>query len=182
MRSNHNITITLLLALLAVGFGGIGRAAADVSKEYQLKAAFLFNFAKFVEWPAQSFADAGSPIVIGMVGSNPFGDALANTVGGRKINGRSIEIRSVGDAASARGAHLLFVSAGEVARFGRIRSSLGRGVLLVGESPQLANQGGIIIFKQVGDKLRFEINMAAADRSGLKISSQLQKLASAVHR
>ncbi len=170
------------MTMLVLGIGGIGCAAGAVSKEYQLKAAFIYNFAKFVEWPTQSFADPRSPIVIGIVGGNPFGDELANTVNGRKINGRAMVIKSVDNAASAKGTHVLFVSAREVAGFGRIKSSLGPGVLVVGESPQIASQGGMIIFKLAGDKLRFEINMAAADRSGLKISSQLQKLASAIHR
>lgn len=170
------------MAVLVIGLCGSGSAGGSISKEYQLKAAFIYNFAKFVEWPAQSFARADSPIVIGIVGVNPFGDELANSIKGRRINGRAVVIKSVSHPASAQGSHILFVSAGEAAGFGGMMGSLGHGVLLVGETPQLASQGGVIIFKLMEDKLRFEINMAAADRSGLKISSQLQKLASAIHR
>lgn len=182
MRSHSNIVISLLVALSLILTGGTSRATEPTSKEYQLKAAFIYNFAKFVEWPAQKFVHTDSPIVIGVYGSNPFGNELLNTVKGRKINGRAIQIIAVNSATTARETHLLFVSAGSVGSFGAISGSLGQGVLVVGETPQLTNQGGMIIFNLVGDKLRFEINMTKANRSGLKISSQLQKLASAIHR
>ncbi len=182
MRSHSNIVISLLVALSLILTGGTSRATETISKEYQLKAAFIYNFAKFVEWPAQKFANADSPIIIGVYGSNPFGDELLNTVKDRKINGRAVQIKAVNNATNARETHLLFVGAGSAGGFGAIKSSLGHGVLVVGETPQFTNQGGIIIFNLVGDKLRFEINMTNASRSGLKISSQLQKLASAIHR
>ena len=161
----------LLLVAATVAF-----SAEPVSKEYQLKAAFVYNFAKFVEWPAQSFASADSPIIITILGRNPFGDELENTVRGRKINGHPIVVRLIQAASAARGTHLLFVSAAEDGRFG----DPGNGVLTVGESASFAKQGGIIIFTPDEDKLRFEINAAAANQSGLKISAQLQKLASAI--
>lgn len=162
--------------------GGISDAAEAVSREYKLKAAFIYNFAKFVEWPDSCYPNAGSPFVIGVLGRNPFGDELAITVRGRKIHGRMIEIRNVRTAAEARGLQILFVSAGEERNFVAMKDSPGSGVLSVGESVLFAKQGGIINFLLEGNKLRFEINMAAANRSGLKVSAQLQKLASTIHR
>jgi hypothetical protein len=182
LKSQWNIVCSLLVFLSFVWTGGSCRAADAKSKEYQLKAAFIYNFAKFVQWPAQSFTAADSPIIIGVYGSNPFGNELLNTVKGRKINGRGIQVRSVNSAAAARQTHLLFVSTKEVGNFSSARNSIGHGILVVGESQSISNQGGTIIFNLVGDKLRFEINMAVADRSGLKISAQLQKLASAIRR
>jgi len=182
LKSHSNIVISLLVALSFLWIGGTGRAAEPSANEYQLKAAFIYNFAKFVEWPAQSFAAADSPIIIGVSGSNPFGNELLNTVRGRKINGRAIQVTSVNSAAAAMGTHLLFVSTQEVGSFSTQKNSIGPGILVVGESQSISNQGGTIIFNLVGNKLRFEINMAAANRSGLKISAQLQKLASAIHR
>jgi hypothetical protein len=175
------LAVRVLPALLLLAQGRICHAG-PVSKEYQLKAAFLYNFAKFVEWPPQSFASADSPIVIAVLGNSPFGDELQKAVAGRKINGRAIVVRSAQSAGAARGAQLLFVSAAEDGRFGDFRDAVGEGVLIVGESDACARRGGIIIFTLDGDKLRFEINMASATQSGLKISAQLQKLASAIHR
>ncbi len=162
--------------------GGISHAAEAIPKEYKLKAAFIYNFAKFVEWPAAVFPNTGSPIVIGVLGRNPFGDELLNAVKNRKINGRPIHIRQVSTATEANNTQMLFVSAGEERNFGVLKKSLGAGVLSVGESPLFAKQGGTINFNLVEDKLRFEINMAAAHRSKLKISAQLLKLATNLHR
>jgi hypothetical protein len=182
LRLDSFINIKELAILFIMVTGGISDAAETITKEYKLKAVFIYNFAKFVEWPAQSFATADSPIMIGVYGSNPFGNELLNTAKGRKINGRRIKIKSVNSAAAARGIHLLFVSANEVENFSPLKNSIGQGILVVGESQSISNQGGIIIFNPVGDKLHFEINMAAANLSGLKISAQLQKLATKIHR
>lgn len=182
LMATPSATFSLLAAVLTMAAGSLGHAADAVTKEYKLKAAFIYNFAKFVEWPASSFPNAGSPIVIGILGGNPFGEELSNTVKDRRIRGRSLEIRHVGTAAQAKGTQVLFVGAGEERNFGSIRNALGAGVLTVGESPQFAKQGGTINFLQQGNKLRFEINMADANRRGLKVSAQLQKLATTIHR
>jgi len=163
--------------------GSIALGGEAVSKEYQLKAAFLYNFAKFVEWDAQSSSTASGPIVIAVLGENPFGAELEKAVRDRKINGRAIVVRSVQNGAAASVAHLLFISDAEDSRFGDIREVLkGKGVLTVGESEAFAKRGGIINFVLEGDKLRFEINIDSAEQAGLKVSAQLQKLARAVRR
>lgn len=164
-----------LLALMFCGLLSTPLAAEEaVSKEYQLKAAFLFNFAKYVEWPARSFENGDSPIVIGVLRKNPFGGELEKAVYGRKINGRRIVVVLVASAVAARKMHLLFVGGGQDATLDELK---GGAVLTVGESETFAKRGGMITFIQIDDSLRFAINRDSAQQTGLKISSQLQKLA-----
>jgi hypothetical protein len=166
-----------LFALAACALSLPLAAEEAVSKEYQLKAAFLYNFAKYVEWPAHSFADAQSPIVIGVLGSNPFGGELTKAVSGRTINGRAIMVVYVHSPAAARRTQVLFVSAAEDSSLADLLAVLkGCAVLTVGESDAFAAQGGIIKFARMNDSLRFAINRDAARQAGLKISAQLQKL------
>ena len=158
-------------------------AEAEVSKEYQVKAAFLYNFTKFVEWPAEKFPATNAPIVIGVLGRNPFGTALAETVKDRKVNGRAIQIRVVSVAAEINGLHVLFVATAEEHRLGEIAAALrAGGVLGVGESAAFLARGGTIRFVPEGDKLRFDIDMNAAELAQLKVSAQLQKLARTVKK
>ena len=161
-------------------FDADGRGA--LSREYEIKAAFLFNFARFIEWPPNSFADAQSPIVIGVIGDDPFGPALANAVKGRRVNGRAIEARPVHNHEEARTAHLLFVGLGRDEELaGLMRALSGHPVATVGESAGFAARGGTIAFVLREDKVRFEINAAAAAQARVRISAQLEKLATIVH-
>jgi hypothetical protein len=168
------------LVMLALGAGALH--AEDVSKEYQVKAAFLYNFTKFVEWPAHGFADDAAPIVIAVLGENPFGDELEKLVHDRKVNGRTLHILRTQSAAAARSAHVVFIGHEDERQFEHELTALhAAGVLTVGESERFAAAGGIVRFTMLDDKVRFEINVAAAERGGLKISAQLQKLAVAIH-
>jgi len=171
---------TLAWWSIAVLCALVGSAWADesVSKEYQLKAAFLYNFTKFVEWPSQSFANTDSPIVIGVLRGNPFGGELEKAVSGRTVNGRKIVVTEVPSPAAARQTHILFVGAAQDSNLNEVKGALnGIAVLTVGESEAFARQGGIITFTLQNDSLRFAINKDSAQKAGLKISSQLQKLA-----
>lgn len=164
--------------MISVALGG-----ESVPKEYQLKAAFLYNFTKFIEWPAPSFPDAGSPIIIGVLGSSPFGDELENAVRNRKVNGREITVKRLQSVAAAKSVHVLFVAASEDARLGELREALkGANVLTVGESDAFAKSGGMIDFIIEGDKVRFDINIGAAGQTAVKIGAQLQKLARTVRK
>ncbi len=154
---------------------------AEVTKEYQLKAAFLFNFTKFVEWPATRFADDASPIVIGVLGRNPFEGELANIVKGRAVNGRGIAVKSVTGADDLLTVHLLFVPGGEEPLL-RAAAWQNAAIVTVGESAAFAALSGTITFKPEGDKVRFDINLETAERDQLKFSAQLLKLAAAVRR
>lgn len=173
----------LLLALLLLGLRVAVAADVPPSREYQIKAAFLYNIPKFVEWPADSFADINAPLVIGVLGVNPFGDQLEVIVRNRKINGRSLIVKQVETVEEAKATHLLFVSSEASQRFWLMRKELAdSAVLTVGESAAFIAAGGGIRFIPVGDKLSFEINMQAAEQAHLKISSQLQKLATSITR
>jgi len=170
-----------LLLLLLVG--GFAHGVEPVAKEQQLKAAFLYNFTKFVEWPASNFAAADSPIVIGVLGSNLLATELENAVGKRKINGRGIFVKRIQAVADVKGLHLLFVSTAQDARLGELRGALrGANVLTVGESDAFAKSGGVITFVIMDGKVRFDINTTAAERASLKVSAQLQKLARTVRK
>lgn len=174
---------SLLLVLLLLGLQAAVAADVPLSREYQIKAAFLYNIPKFVEWPAESFADASAPIVIGILGQSPLSDELKLAVKGRTINGRSVVVKKIETVEEAKASHLLFVGDETNQRFWQWRDAMAdSAVLTVGESSAFFAAGGSIRFVPVGDKLSFEINMYSAERAHLKIRSQLQKLATAVRR
>lgn len=159
------------------------READDMAKEYRLKAAFLYNFTKFVEWPPDRFETASAPIVIGVFGSEPFAEELEKTVRGRVVNGRSIVVRNYDNLEAARGAHVVFLPAGEEEWLQKGDQMLhAAAVLTVGESERFAALGGMIAFSREADKVRFAINLAASEQARLKLSAQLLKLATSVRR
>jgi len=166
----------LLAVFICLAF--VSRADDAAPKEYQIKAAYLYNFAKFVEWPEGRFADAQSPLVIGVLGQNPFGDELRAIARDHKINGRVITIQSVQTPGEAQRVHLLFIPASEDSRVAEVLAGLkAASVLTVGESDQFKLAGGMICFVRQADKVRFKIVAAAAEQHGLRISAQLLKLA-----
>jgi hypothetical protein len=173
----------LLLAAMLWPVTPLAAAEPVVTKEYQVKAAFLYHFTKFVEWPAEKFATTNAPIVIGVLGRSPFGLALEEVVKDRKVNGRAIQIKSVKAATEIQGLHVLFVGAAEDNRMAEVAPALRVGsVLGVGESPTFLALGGMIRFALEGDKTRFDINMVAADLAQLKVSAPLQHLAREVKK
>lgn len=158
----------------------VGRVSAQDSTptEYQIKAAFLFNFAKFVEWPPSAFAGTNSPIVIGILGDNPFGNDLARTVRDKTLNNRPLVIEEFHSPVEATNCHILFISTSEKARLSQIVEALrGASVLTVGEMDRFTEAGGMINFVREGNKMRFQINEVAAKSAGLKVSSKLSSLA-----
>jgi hypothetical protein len=174
----------MLVALCALALPDAAAAGerATSAGEWQIKSAFLYNFTKFVEWPEAAPTGPPRPIVIGVLGDTALAQELAALVAGRNVNGKPIEVRAVRTAAEARSTQILFVSAEEDGRYISMRSELADSpVLTVGESPSFS-VAGAIGFVQDGEKLRFEINMDIVERSHLKVSAQLQKLAVAVRR
>jgi hypothetical protein len=155
--------------------------AQDALSEYQVKAAYLFNFLKFVEWPDESFADPIAPIVIGVVGEDPFGNALPQVIIGKTVQGRDLVIRIYHTGEDLRGAHILFISASERKRLPMILSSLrGSNVLTVADTAGFLDAGGMIQFLNENGRVRFAINVDAAGRAKLKMSSKLLSLAKVV--
>ena len=157
-----------------------GGAAAQV-EEYQVKAAFLYNFAKFVRWPEYTFLSATAPISVCVLGRNPFGGVLEDTVAGKSVSGRAFLIRQVNDTAAACKCQIVFISASEKRRLPSILAVLqSASVLTVGESPGFADQGGVVGLKLEDGTVHFEINLEAARTKNLEISSKLLSLAKVV--
>jgi len=174
-----------LLPAVVAGLLVIGAAASSasaVSKEYEVKAACLFHFAQFVDWPDSAFSDADAPFSIGILGDDPFGDTLDEIVKGESIRHRGIAIKRSRRASDLKGCQMLFISNSEKDRVDQILSSLDdASILTVGETDGFAGRGGIINFYLDENKVRFEINPDTAKRHGLKLSSQLLGLGRIVH-
>jgi uncharacterized protein DUF4154 len=188
-RSSRTIAMAIVLHALALlwavpsNAGAADGSAAAPGRECEIKAAFLYNFTKFVDWPAQTFANADAPLVIGVLGASPCVQALERLVRDRKVNGRTIVVRPIASAEEAKVTQLLFVGSAQETQFAGLKAAIeSLPVLTVGESPRFATLGGAIDFVPQDDKIRFEININAAEHAGLKISAQLQKLAAVVHR
>jgi len=172
------VAILVLLAPLAWAFAAPDTDDLQGADEYQVKAAFLFNFARFVVWPNRKFTEPDSPLIIGVMGNDPFGGMLEEAAQDKRIDDRSVTIRHVESMEELRKCHILFVCRSEIDRLGPILSEVrGENVLTVGESDNFISRGGIINFVMIGNTVRFEINGGAAKRAGLKISSKLQQLA-----
>jgi hypothetical protein len=168
--------LNLTLALLFV-VAGVSAQEAKPS-EYQLKAAFLFNFAKFIEWPPEAFAEKESPFIIGILGDNPFGKELERTILGKTVNGRMLEIRTFDSPAEAKKCHILFIGSSENKRLPEVLDNLhGTSVLTVSDWVHFTKNGGMINFVLESNRIRFRINDQAARGAGLKISSKLLNLA-----
>jgi len=149
---------------------------------YKVKTAFLFNFAKFIDWPSTSFATPQSPFTICMLGQDPFGSILTDTLQGKVIGDRPLAVRRLKDKSETWRCQIVFVSSSESLHLADIVETVrGENVLLVGETNGFAASGGTIEFTLENDSVRFAINTDAADRSGLKFSSKLLALAKLVH-
>ncbi|MBN1909862.1 MAG: DUF4154 domain-containing protein [Pirellulales bacterium] len=175
---------------IALSAGGAGTALAQEeestyptsSREYTIKAAYLYNFARYVNWPDGTFANDDSPLVIGVLGENPFGNALQTIAERKKIDGRRLVIRQFSSLDQYTTCHVLFVvwNINEEEQKAVIKRLGGSHVLLVGETPDFTKEGGVVSFYIEENRVRFEINVAAARRESLKISSKLLNLAKLV--
>jgi hypothetical protein len=155
-------------------------ADAQASLEYEVKAAFLLNFAKFVEWPANAFATPNSPLAICVLGKDPFGRALDEVVRGERIDGRVVIVRRILEArVAAKTCQMVFIAAG-AKDVPAILRALGPGVLTVGEQENFLVDGGVIRFAIDNRRVRFDINRTAAQGAGLTLSSQLLTVARSI--
>ncbi len=170
--------VALLLALVAAA----ARAQAPAAPpEYQVKAVFLFNFSQFVDWPTAAFADGRAPLVIGVLGSDPFGAMLDEIVRGETVNGRPLAVRRYGSVEQIDSCHILFIERSQDQQLDEVLAALkGRNVLTVGDFEGFARRGGIIRFVTVGNKIRMRVNLAAAQDAKLTISSKLLRPAQIV--
>ena len=171
-------TPAVVLALLVAFAPASGQEASPA--EYQFKAAFLYHFAQLVSWPAAAFASPGAPMIIGVLGNNPFGSQLEEIMHGKSVNGHPLGVKTVRTATEATNScHILFIASSEKEHFPEIFAELHHAsVLTVGETDHFIEDGGMINFIREGSKIHFQINDLAARESGLKIGSKLLSLAS----
>jgi hypothetical protein len=157
--------------------------SAETSKpaEYDVKAAYLFNFAKFVKWPGTAVSWHDFPICV--LGANPFGPALNATVAGERADGKPVTIRHLASANDGLSCRILYISGSEERRLGSIFATLGQApVLTVSDIDGFADRNGMIQFVMDHDRVRFQVNLSAAERVGLALSSDLLKVATSVKR
>lgn len=181
MRQKALIIFFLLAACAGPVFISVAAAQqTDAEVEYKIKAAFLLNFAKFINWPEESFAQDNKLFKICVLGDNPFGSALS-AIKSRFVGERKIDLHYVSDVQQAKSCHLLFISASEKNDLDAIHAALdNRAIIMVSDINGFAQSGGIIEFITKGNKLAFKINLAQASKEGLHISSSLLSLATEV--
>jgi len=150
---------------------------AQAPTEYQVKAAFLYNFAKFVEWPENT---PGMPFCIGILGPDPFGSVIDQTLAGKTLDGRRVVIRRFERPEEAFGCEIVFVASASRSPAPLLERFQNKAVLTVGDEPAFCQSGGIIGFQLAGQRVRFAVNLEAAQRAQLKVSSKLLSLATKI--
>lgn len=172
------VTATVLLGV-ACTVGRVPSARADpAATEYEVKAVYLFNFARFVTWPDAAFTSPSAPFAVCVLGHDPFGPVLDHTLANETVDGRSIEARRVATPADATNCQLLFLDAHDVGtRTALLRALDTKPVLTVGDDEAFAESGGIVGLPVVGGTVRVTVNQTALRRAGLTMSSQLLRIA-----
>jgi len=149
-------------------------AHASAPGEYEVKAVFLFNFSQFVSWPSSAFESPTAPLVIGVIGHDPFGGVLETTVTGERTGAHPLVIRRYREVGELEACHILFISRSEISRLGPILKAVrGKNTLTVSDAERAAQQGVMVDLVSDGHRIRLQINRAAAEASGLTISSKL---------
>ena len=167
------VVLACCLIIASIAEPLIGSGTGKLS-EYDIKAGYLFNFTRFVEWPPDVFPDAKSPIIVGILGENPFGDLLRDTAAGKTVNGRAVVVKTFKEGQDVRACHILFVSSSEEHYESRLREQLkGSAVLTVGEAIHASEAVSIITFFIQDNKVRLAIDLEAAAAAQLKISSKV---------
>ena len=172
----------LCVVLLGVMPATLLRAQSAKPSEYEVKAAYLHNFGKFVRWPESATAE-GQSFSICVLGKDPFGKILDTILEGASWQGKPVAAKRIAAVEDAAACNLLFVSSSESERLGQILSALGkRPILTVSDAPQFSRRGGAIEFVLSENRVRFEVNAGAAEKAGLDINSQLLKIATRVRQ
>jgi hypothetical protein len=179
IRTRAGPAAVLLAALSLCCSPAAAAADKQPSLEYQVKAAFLLNFTKFIEWPPSSLPP-NAPFSICILGSDPFGRALDRIVDGETVNGRKLAVTRIHDQQS-HSCQMVFVDRSEK-EAAKVLPGFGRGVLTVGERNDFMRDGGMIAFVIENRRVRFDVNMAAAANAGLRISSKLLNVARSVEK
>lgn len=154
---------------------------AQTSREYNIKAAFLYNFTQFVDWPPDAFPNPEAPFVIGVLGNDPFRKAIDDAVAGEKVKGHSIVVQRYQNVREIKNCNILFISNTESAKLREILAALpNKNILTVSDIPDFATTGGIIRFMTKENKIKLQINLSASKVADLNISSKLLQLAEIV--
>jgi hypothetical protein len=173
--------VWLIASVWLLSAGSEASAKTAISREYEIKTVFLFNFAQFVDWPPEAFANPQAPLVIGVLGDDPFDGYLDETVRGEKVNNRPFVVRRYRRAEDIDVCHVLFIGRTEHRKLEHILAVLkGRSILTVGDMEGFARDGGIIRFVTENNRIRFRIDEDAAQSVHLIISSKLLRLAEIV--
>ncbi|MES3024954.1 MAG: YfiR family protein [Pseudomonadota bacterium] len=157
--------------------------SVNANLERSVKAAFLYKFLSYTEFPAGAFDDAGAPVTIGVVGSDEIAAELARIVAGRTVGQRRVAVKTLRENEAATGVHLLFVPGWDQQRVVRLLKGAAQAQLLaVTECENCLQHGSVINFKIVGQRVRFDVSLEAAERHNIKLSSRLLTVANQVHK
>ncbi len=175
--------IIALLAGLATGpaAGQPNGQSVDLPLEYRVKAAYLLNFTRFIDWPPSAFRDPAAPISICILGKDPFGRALDATIEGEKVNSRKLVVRRIQEMPAPESCHIVYIG-DRPKDLPATLASLPPGVLTVGEGEAFLRDGGMIAFVLDNRRVRFDIDQSASAKAELKLSSKLLSVARAVER
>lgn len=167
-----------LLVLLSIAMAGIAEAQKRISQEYQVKALFLFNFTQFVEWPPEAFVSSDAPLVIGVLGEDPFGQYLDDLLKGEKAGGHPLVVRRFSSVEGSLGAHVLFINLrSKEERKEALKALDDKNVLSVSDAADFTRQGGMIQFFIKENKIRLRVGLVPTTDANLSISSKLLRLA-----
>jgi hypothetical protein len=174
---------TAIIVMLALLHISVLQAQQPKVSEYQVKATYLYNFGRFVQWPLNATAAKGDSFSICVIGQDPFGTALDGILSGETIDGMAVVPKRVVKPQDALNCRVLYISLSEDSRLKELLPALDKaGVLTVSDIPQFSQRGGMIQFVVVGNKIRFEVNLTSAQDAGLTLSSDLLKVAAAVRK
>ena len=169
--------IALLLVRLALSPAALAQSGPPPSFEHEVKASFVYTVAKFVAWPAESFPDPSSPLVFAILGEDPIEESLQHLVAGKSVGGHPVRVTHLADGDEPVGCHVLYVGRSEASRLEEILARVGHAtVLTVGEFDRFAQRGGVLRLRLQDNMVRFEVNIDAAERARLQISSKILKL------
>ena len=176
-----------LLAAIAIAWGFLAVPVAHAQRpkptDYEVKAAYLYNFGRFIEWPAKVTSANTNPFTICVLGEDPFGTVLDATLAGEMIGNQAVIARRISSSQMSDDCRILFISSSEAKRLNNIIDALDRSAILtVSEIPQFSHRRGMIQFVMEGNRIRFEVNLTATQHAGLTLSSELLKVATAVRR
>ena len=180
-RCREKLIFVLISAVGLLVGNPARRSSASNPSEYEVKAAYLYNLGRFVEWPQDVPAGQANEFAICVLGRDPFGSALDSTISGESIDGKRVVARRISKVDAAPGCRVLFISSSENTRLNEILAAVSReSVLTVSDFPHFLQQGGMVQFVLLEERVRFEVNLAAAEQARLSLSSELLKVAADV--